>query len=373
MVLQSKTNSDKASAPGWFTYKEILQQPDLWPTTVAIVRKSGWVNDKPKRPVIISGAGTSAYAATAIAASWPNARAIPSTELLIQSRDEIDGSSPGFSSTGLLISIGRSGDSPESVAVVKRIQQACPEVDHLAITCNADGQLAKTPGVQAIVLDPRTNDRSLAMTSSFSNLILAGLCLCSGEQLDTLVPSLCSDLRRHLPNLEEQAKHLSEAASQRVVILASGALTALATETSLKILELTAGRTVTLAETFLGLRHGPMSFVTPDTLVLCFLSSSAHRRRYEEALVSELRQKRLGRIVGIAPESANRDLFDEWVAASAGEIRDEWRVPFEIPFAQLLAYHLSLRAGLDPDNPSPMGAITRVVQQFAIHDESPGV
>jgi tagatose-6-phosphate ketose/aldose isomerase len=150
-------------------------------------------------------------------------------------------------------------------------------------------------------------------------------------------------------------------------------LRALAAEASLKILEMTAGRTITLAETFLGLRHGPMSFVTPDTLVLCFLSSSRYRRRYEEDLVGQLREKGLGRIVGIVPEGADGNLYDECIPASAGHIRDELRVPFEIPFAQLLAYHLSLREGLDPDNPSPTGAITRVVQKFAIYDETSDV
>ena len=121
-----------------------------------------------------------------------------------------------------------------------------------------------------------------------------------------------------------------------------------------------------MAETFLAIGGiGPMSFITPDTLVLCFLSSSPYRRRYEEDLVSELRQKGLGRIVGIVPEeSADGSLFDECIPASAGQIRDELRVPFEIPFAQLLAYHLSRKEGLDPDNPSPTGAITRVVQQI---------
>jgi tagatose-6-phosphate ketose/aldose isomerase len=155
-------------------------------------------------------------------------------------------------------------------------------------------------------------------------------------------------------------------------------LRALAAEAALKILEMTAGRTITLAETFLGLRHGPMTFVTPDTLVLCFLSSSRHRRRYEEDLVGQLRQKGLGRIVGVVPEDADgslayRSLYDECIPASAGHVRDELRVPFEIPFAQLLAYHLSLKEGLDPDNPSPTGAITRVVQKFAIYDEASDV
>ncbi len=113
-----------------------------------------------------------------------------------------------------------------------------------------------------------------------------------------------------------------------------------------------------------------MTFVTPDTLVLCFLSSSPENRRYEEDLIRELRTKRLGRIVGVAPDNADTSLFDEWIPANAPSAPDELRVPFEIPFAQLLAYHLSLSEGLDPDNPSPLGAITRVVQKFVIYDEN---
>jgi tagatose-6-phosphate ketose/aldose isomerase len=367
MVLQSKTISGK------LTYTEIFQQPELWPTTLDIVRKSEGFSGCAKQSVIITGAGTSAYAAAAIAASWPNAHAVPTTDLLLESRGEIEQRLPNFGDNGLLISLGRSGDSPESVAVVKRIQHLYPNAAHLAITCNADGQLAHTPRVRSIVLDARTNDRSLAMTSSFSNLVLAGLCLRFGAEIEGFLPALCAVVERHLPELDAVAERLNSGTIQRAVILASGALRPLATETALKILEMTAGRTATLAETFLGLRHGPMSFLTPDTLVLCFLSSASDRRRYEQDLLGELRSKRLGRIVGVVPESADRDLFDECIPASSGHIRDELRVPFEIPFAQLLAYHLSLREGLDPDNPSPLGAITRVVQKFVIYDDEPHV
>jgi tagatose-6-phosphate ketose/aldose isomerase len=211
------------------------------------------------------------------------------------------------------------------------------------------------------------------MTSSFSNLVLAGLCIHNGDELAELLPSICLDFAQRLPDLVQRAEWLASEPIQRVVMLAGGPLRALAAEASLKVLEMTAGRTIPLSETFLGLRHGLMSFVTPDTLVVCFLSSSPNRRRYEEDLVSELRQKGLGRIVGIVPEGADASLFDECIPASAGHVRDELRVPFEIPFAQLLAYHLSRKEGLDPDNPSPTGAITRVVRKFVTYDEAPDV
>ena len=379
MYLQSNPKSDGALSVGTFTYSEIFQQPELWPTTLEIARISGWKRERPLgRPALITGAGSSAYAAAAIAASWPNAKAVPTTDLLIESKDEIASGASDFPTSGLLVSVARSGDSPESVAVVNRIRSLNPRIENLVITCNSDGQLAKMPGVDAIILDPRTNDRGLAMTSSFSNLALAGLSLQNHDELAELMPSLCRSVQLCLPELNERAKRLASEPIQRVVVLGSGPLRALAAEASLKILEMTAGRTITLAETFLGLRHGPMSFVTPDTLVLCFLSSSRYRRRYEEDLVGQLKQKGLGRIVGIVPDGAKGSLladglYDECVPASAGHIRDELRVPFEIPFAQLLAYHLSLTEGLDPDNPSPTGAITRVVEQFAIYDEASDV
>ena len=373
MVPSSRIKTDKASSPGAMTYEEVFQQPHLWPITMRIVEQSKPFKQRTDQPVIITGAGTSAYAAAAIAAAWPGAQAVATTDLLLEGRDEIECRYPGFSSEGLLISLGRSGDSPESVAVVKRLERLCPKIEHLAITCNANGQLARTSRIRSIVLDPRTNDRSLAMTSSFSNLVLAGLCLCFGSEIEGFLSQVCVDVESWLPEMAALAKRLAVGGIRRALILASGALGPLATETALKILEMTAGGTVTMAESFLGLRHGPMSFVTADTLVLCFLSSSADRRRYEQDLIGELRQKRLGRIVGVIPRDADQDLFDECILASTGHIRDGLRVPFEIPFAQLLAYYLSVQAGLDPDNPSPMGAITRVVQKFAIYDGEPQV
>jgi len=51
---------------------------------------------------------------------------------------------------------------------------------------------------------------------------------------------------------------------------------------------------------------------------------------------------------------------------------DDLRTPFEILIPQLLGYHLSLRIGLNPDNPSPDGIINRVVQGVKIHAAPPG-
>ncbi len=351
---------DQPQTRGIQTHREILQQPDLWPDTIERVGDCSFRSHLEAVPIFLTGAGTSAYAAAAIEAAWPRARAIPSTDLLT-------GCDGYFNDGGALISLARSGDSPESLGVIDRIQSLHPNVTHYAITCNATGGLAQRLGDSALILDPRTNDRSLVMTSSFSNLVLAGLALKNLDVLQRAVVRICRRSARIVQrNRRDRGNHRS-LEPVRAVILASRPLAGLAQEACLKILEMTAGRSVAIPETYLGLRHGPMSFLRQDTLVLCWLSNDRVRRRYEEDLLVELRAKKLGRIVCIGTPLANPKIADTVIAASAPELPDELRTPFEIVFAQLLAYHMSLRAGLDPDSPSPDGVITRVVQGVRMH------
>ena len=63
-------------------------------------------------------------------------------------------------------------------------------------------------------------------------------------------------------------------------------------EASLKILEMTSGKIPTLAKTYLGLRHGPISFIDGQTLVLCLISGDPVRRPYELDLIAELHAER---------------------------------------------------------------------------------
>ncbi|HKN23632.1 MAG TPA: hypothetical protein VJX72_02205 [Candidatus Acidoferrum sp.] len=353
---------------GVLTLGEIRQQPELWPTTLQRVTDRSLQSVVRERAAIISGAGTSAYAASAVAAGWANALAIPTTDLLLYSKQEIARLAPGFAANGILVSLARSGESPESTGVIARIQKMFPDARHLALTCNPDGQLARLPRVKSIVLDPRTNDRSLAMTSSFSNLVLAGLGIAEGGVLAERLPHIVARVKNALPGFEMAAQRLASRKPSRMMVLTFADLAPLGREACLKILEMTAGRVTPFPETFLGLRHGPMSFLRPDSLVLCVLSSDADRHGYEEDLLRELRQKNLGHLIVVGPPTAASDLAHDFIPAVAPDLPDHLRIPFEIVFPQLLAYHLSLASDLDPDNPSPDGVITRVVQRFQLHE-----
>ena len=347
---------------------EIAQQPELWPTTLERVSQFAFPDDTANLPVIFGGAGTSAYAASAIAEAWPQARAIPTTDLLIQSAQEIELSIPQLRRGGFLVSLARSGDSPESVAVVEKFQKCFPSVRHLAIVCNPEGRLAHMRGVDVILLDPRTNDRSLAMTASFSNLALAGLALKHREQLLQHLPAICRRVEQALPELNDLVSEVARHCDTRIVILTSS-MQALAKEVALKIIELTDGRIMAMPETFLGFRHGALGFLRADTPILCFLSSDPQKRLYEQDLLENLRGKGLGRFIVIGDHASASRERDWFIPAVAPFLPDWLRTPFEIPIAQLLAYHLSLNSDVNPDNPSPAGTITRVVRPFRIHQQ----
>ena len=70
-----------------YTLQEIVQQPLLWPTTVARVRAASEQLNLTRllshTRVLLTGAGSSAYAASGVAPAWPGAIAVPTTDLLI--------------------------------------------------------------------------------------------------------------------------------------------------------------------------------------------------------------------------------------------------------------------------------------------------
>ena len=121
---------------------------------------------------MFTGSGSSVYAAECVA-PWLQPRlglpvsAVPAGLVLTHPEACLPPDGPF-----LVVSLARSGDSPESRAVVDWLLESRPLARHLFITCNREGALAtayaERPGVRVIVLDERTNDRSLVMTSSFT-------------------------------------------------------------------------------------------------------------------------------------------------------------------------------------------------------------
>lgn len=368
------------------TLREISQQPDTWEQTAAdmvsrvpdltsfLWREAGAL----PRSIVLTGSGSSSYIAECLAPSLQvrlgvTARSIPTAMLLT----DIDGCLNGADPT-LVVSFARSGDSPESTAVADLLLEQFPRCRLLTITCNASGRLATMyaadPRVLTIVLDPRTNDRSLVMTSSFTNMIVAGLMLGRlGDPAEyrhrvAILTMLGRDLLvQYAPALARIARLPFRSAC----FLGSGPRLGAAREGALKMLEMADGELGTFAETPLGLRHGPMAGVRDDTLVVAGLPTSPLARGYALDLLYEIRRKRPGaRMVVIADSVPPGLLAEDDVAVVLPQldtVGDGEATVIDVVTGQILALFRCLAGGLRPDGPSPDGIINRVVPEFRIY------
>jgi tagatose-6-phosphate ketose/aldose isomerase len=388
--LLALSETEKKSRGLVHTPREIAQQPATWLATyetflkrqaqiLDFLQPARIIGDAQSRPtVFLVGAGTSDYVGRSLAQllrrCWHcEVLAVPSTDLLTHAEEWLVPGRPY-----LWISFSRSGESPEGVAVVERALRNHPSVDHLIVTCNAQSKMFAIAGrstrVLAIALPEQVNDRGLAMTSSFSNMVIFGQCLAHIESTDAygeIVRRLVDAGRTFLDLSAGVASELAEGDFKKACFIGSGALKAVATESALKLLELTAGKIQTMSESALGLRHGPMAALDQQTLLVAFLSGEQKVLHYEIDLLKEISAKRLVKTCEVVTAGSNSrlDSLAEHVLAHTDSraIADDYRPPLDIIFGQLLGLFFSMRRGLKPDCPSPSGAISRVVQNVSIH------
>ena len=362
------------------TLREICQQPATWVRTAQDVtaRQADLRRAIAGCPaIVLTGSGSSEFAGECIhplvqAALGLPAVTVGSGEILLHGREPLP------QGEICLVSLARSGDSPESVGVVQMLLDSAPEVRHLVVTCNAKGKLAQLAAgdarVQAIVLDDRTNDRSLVMTSSLTNMVIAGLALAAQPAYLKNVEALARAAQAVLLGQAGALKAIAQGPFRRVVYLGSGGRYGAAREAALKMLEMTDGRLVTFAENCLSLRHGPMCAIDKETLVVCFLSSDPVRRAYERDLLDELARKHIGWRRVITGANIPADLLldgDLGVDLTlAAECDDDGLAVLDVVTGQLLGFFRSLHEGLKPDAPSASGVISRVVNKFTIHHRS---
>ena len=378
--------ADEQSRRGYHhTLREIAQQPFTWIETARnLAPRAGelrsalaHVTGSGRGVLALTGSGSSLYAGECLAPGLQAALGIPvqavaSGELLTHPQGRLPRTGPC-----LVVSFARSGNSPESVAVLDglRAESSCR---HLVITCNRHGRLAARGSTDAsvttVVLDDKTCDRSLVMTSSFTNMVLAGRLLALTDapkdyeaRALRLAGLAAQVLLRHGDGLAAAARTEFRSA----VYLGSGGRHGAAREAALKMLEMTAGQVMTFPETYLGLRHGPMAAVDDRALVVCFLSADDVVRAYEADLVRELKRKGLGARKVLVGAEVPEDLVSPGDLVvdvpGLGAVEDDDATVLDVLVGQTLAFFRCMAIGLRPDSPSDDGVISRVVESFAIH------
>ncbi|MFZ3436413.1 SIS domain-containing protein [Vibrio harveyi] len=365
---------------GVHTAQEISHQPQLWRALSTILEEQYEairdfltpLLEQPDLRIILTGAGTSAFVGDAAAPFIQEGlrfqvESIPTTDLVSNPEQYLDPSRPT-----LVVSYARSGNSPESVAAVALVDQLVPHCHHLFLTCNRDGELshyAQTAQNACCVIMPEgSNDKSFAMTSSFSCMLMSTLTLFGGqspkqwhEQIE-VVAALCE---AKLEQWESAIKALASQPYERLIVIGSGGFAGLAREASLKSLELSAGKVMTAFDSSLGFRHGPKFTINDKAVVIQLLSSDAYTRGYDLDLFNEIRRdKQALAHIALTELSLNEDDVFEFGRLDLG---DQWLCfPF-ILFCQMLAFEKSLQLGFGPDNPCPTGEVNRVVQGVTIY------
>ncbi|WP_440999923.1 SIS domain-containing protein [Fodinibius sp. SL11] len=364
---------------------EITGQPKLW---IDIYKKlksekeeilnffnSENINSPDEVNVILTGAGSSAFIGeiTQYAfkkAGFKNAQAIPTTDLVTHFTDLVDTSHPL-----LLISFGRSGNSPESKATVALANKYCDQVSHLIISCNKNGELAKRADKSnafAFILPPSAEDQGLAMTGSFSGMVLAASLISNISEIEKLEPivSKISNignyiLKHHLDLLSK----ISNKDFNRIIFLGDGPLLGCARESHLKVQELSDGICLGKFDSFLGFRHGPKAIVNDKSLLIYLLSNDQRVAKYQFDLIEQISLQNLG-LHSLA--IGNIDDVDKHVDSyiQINQLNELPEIYLPIPYiliAQIIGFLKAKYLGLNPDNPSQNGAISRVVEGVKLY------
>ncbi|GAB1333171.1 SIS domain-containing protein [Streptomyces sennicomposti] len=367
------------------TVREIAQQPALWREVDRIVSASRDSLDAFLRPlvargdlrVVLTGAGTSAFAGQVLQPALARrlgrrVDAVATTDLVADPRGCLAEDVPT-----LLVSFARSGDSPESVAATALADQVLSEVHHLVITCNEQGRLAREhaelPKSHVLLMPPGSNDRGFAMTSSFTCMTLAALLALGGSAYDGVAERLARAAESITDSsaVDRTVGALLKSAPERIVFLGSGPLKGLAEESALKVLELTGGTLMAVAESSLGFRHGPKAVLNDRSVAVVYVSNDPYTRKYDQDIYAELRgELPAGSVVTVSADSGagtEGAATDAWPLPGLDGVEDAALALSAVVYAQLIALRASLARGLRPDNPFPSGEVNRVVQGVTLH------
>ncbi len=371
---------------GISTAREISGQPALWLDTFDIFKaRRSEIGKFIKKvlsdnslEIILAGAGTSAFIGDALAPVFTKhtkhfTKAVPTTDIVTHPDYYFNAGK-----SVLMISFARSGDSPESIKAVELANKICKNIYHFVITCNPEGNLAKMTKNSGnnflFLLPPESNDKSLAMTGSFTAMTLTGLMLAMLDKFEAIeenIDALANYGVKIITEYTEALQRVADIDFDRAVFLGSGFFGGAARESHLKLQELTDGKIICKYDSFLGFRHGPKAVMNNRALISFIFSNNEYANKYERDLAASIvTGENAAYKIGISENKVfDADLDLEIVLNGRGnKLPEELLLPVSVLPAQILGFYKSLALGLSPDNPSVSGLISRVVEGVKLYE-----
>jgi glutamine---fructose-6-phosphate transaminase (isomerizing) len=340
----------KMNMETYHTYKEIKSQTYAWSQALDVIRASSLPKPGDYSQVIFTGCGSTYYLSLSAAAMYQeitghSARAVPAGELLLNSQTVVNRVG---NMNYLLVAISRSGTTTETVKAVEKFKKE--KRGDVVVISNYDEALSRLADVNIVI--SKGQEESVAQTRSFASMFVAvsAICACMAGRDDLLtgmadLPGVGNQL---MNKYETYAREIGENLNfDRFYFLGSGIRYGLACEVNLKMKEMT----LTHSEPFhfLEFRHGPMSMVNQNAVVIGMLSEL--NISHEKAVLNEM-QSLGGKIVALGESNAEVSFMSN--------IPEQVRGVLYLPVLQLMAFYRSVAKGLNPDRPANLTAVVKL-------------
>ncbi len=334
----------------YHTYTEIKSQTAAWAQAMDVTHAARLPKAADFDMVLFTGCGSTYYLSLAAAALYQEltgsaARAVPAGELLLNSSASV---AQIANLRYLLVAISRSGTTTETVKAVEKFK--AEKRGAVVVITNYDEMLSRSADVNIVI--EKGQEASVAQTRSFASMYVAVTAFCARMAgRDDLL-----DAMKELPRIGDSVISKYEAWAKRIgenldfdrfYLLGSGIRFGLACEANLKMKEMT----LTHSEPFhfLEFRHGPMSMVNENAVVVGMLSDA---NRVHEAKVLEEMKRLGGTVAGIGENDADVQ-FESGIPESV-------RGVLYLPVLQLMGFHRSVAKGLNPDRPTNLTAVVKL-------------
>jgi glucosamine--fructose-6-phosphate aminotransferase (isomerizing) len=346
---------------GSHTWQEINSQPQTWRLTLDAFLKSkksleSFLDHMAFNQILVIGCGSTHYlaqTATSLIAQHTDfpTRAVPSSELWLFPEM--------VASAGtMLVAISRSGTTTETLWALEQFREK-KNGPVIVITCYPDSPLANA--ADFVLAAPDAQEQSVAQTRSFTCMLLLAQCLAAMLVGDEARVEQTYRLPDALEELVEQMGELPQQVGEdldieQIFFLGGGPLYGLANEAMLKTKEMS----LTCSEAYhpLEFRHGPMSMVDEQTLVVGLMSDTGLA---QEVRVLQDMQRLGARTLALVEDA---EAFTVWLPDHLVQLNsglDEWgRGPLYLPMLQRMAYHRARVKELDPDRPSNLTAVVEL-------------
>ena len=370
-----------AKAGCTLTSVEIAGQPETWLSlcdlledNAAKIRSFFERFSLDGRRIVLTGAGSSGFVASMLSCHIAERFGILSDA--IHTTDIVSSPNAFIKDVPtLLISFGRSGNSPESVGAVQACRKLVSDLYEITIVCDGNSKLsncAKESDKSLLLVMPEgANDKAFAMTCSVSCMLLAGFAVFGIDKLSGITRdiALLSDyVANSSQALSKVAQDVAGLDVERLWYIGCGSAQALMREGALKVMEVTNGKIVAGSNNAPEFRHGPKTVINSKAATIHFVSNNDFTAQYDNDLLDEiLSQRDKNKVVSITGTNNSSDFCVKYDVSGYEILGDVAAEIFALVFMQMFSVFASIKLGVPTDNPSPSGHVNRVVQGVTIY------